>query len=103
MRDNKLSLEVDSGGHKSAHEITLAQAPYLLAALKPYVVTQQLETGKKFFFSTFDPSTLSQQVTTIVVEGREQVRVGDRTEPGAPLSSAGIRVRASPALDDHRQ
>ena len=34
------------------------QAPYLLAALKPYVVTQQLETGKKFFFSTFDPVDL---------------------------------------------
>ncbi len=94
VRDNKLALEVDSGGHKSAHEITLTQAPYLLAALKPYVVTQQLETGKKFFFSTFDPSTLSQQVTTVVIEGREQVRVGDRTEPAIKLrqSYRGISV-----------
>src|SRR6185503_12800829 len=94
MRDNKLSLELDSGGHKSAHEITFAQAPYLLAALKPYVVTQQLETGKKFFFSTFDPSTLSQQVTTVVIEGREQIRLGDRTEPAIKLrqSYRGISV-----------
>ena len=94
VRDNKLALEVDSGGHKSTHEITLTQAPYLLAALKPYVVTQQLETGKKFFFSTFDPSTLSQQVTTVVIEGREQVRVGDRTEPAIKLrqSYRGISV-----------
>jgi len=94
VRDNKLALEVDSGGHKSAHEITLAQAPYLLAALKFYVVTQQLETGKKFFFSTFDPSTLSQQVTTVIIEGREQIRVGDRTEPAIKLrqSYRGISV-----------
>ncbi len=94
VSDNKLALEVDSGGHKSAHEITLTQAPYLLAALKPYVVTQQLETGKKFFFSTFDPSTLSQQVTTVVIEGREQIRVGNRTEPAIKLrqSFRGISV-----------
>ena len=94
VRENKLALEVDSGGHKSAHEIILSQAPYLLAALKPYVVTQQLETGKKFFFSTFDPSTLSQQVTTVVIEGREQIRVGDRTEPAIKLrqSYRGISV-----------
>lgn len=94
VHENKLALEVDSGGHKSAHEIILTQAPYLLAALKPYVVTQQLETGKKFFFSTFDPSTLSQQVTTVVIEGREQIRVGERTEPAIKLrqSYRGISV-----------
>jgi len=94
VRDNKLALEVDSAGNKSRQEITLTQAPYLLAALKPYVVTQQLETGKKFFFSTFDPSTLSQQVTTVIIEGREQIRVGERTEPAIKLrqSYRGISV-----------
>jgi hypothetical protein len=92
--ERKLRLELDSAGHKSAREITLTQAPYLLAALKPYVVTQQLESGKKFFFSTFDPSTLSQQVTTVVIEGREQIRVGSSTEPAIKLrqSFRGISV-----------
>ncbi len=72
----------------------MSQAPYLLAALKPYVVTQQLETGKKFLFTTFDPSTLSQQVTTVVIEGREQIRIGTRTEPAIRLrqSFRGISV-----------
>ena len=94
VKANKLILEVDSAGHRSAREITLTQAPYLLAALKPYVVTQQLETGKKFYFSTFDPATLSQQVTTIVSEGREQIRVGNRLEPAIKLrqSFGGISV-----------
>ena len=81
VNENKLNLEVESAGHKSTREISLTQAPYLLAALKPYVVTQQLETGKKFHFATFDPATLSQQVTTVVIEGREQIRVGARVEP----------------------
>ncbi|MGE5217890.1 MAG: transglutaminase-like domain-containing protein [Chloroflexota bacterium] len=94
VRDGKLALEIDSAGNKSKQEITLTQAPYLLAALKPYVVTQQLETGKKFLFSTFDPSTLSQQVTTVVIEGRERIRVGERTEPAIKLrqSFRGISV-----------
>ena len=94
VREGKLALEVESAGNKSNREITLTQAPYLLAALKPYVVTQQLETGKKFYFSTFDPSTLSQQVTTVIIEGREQIRIGERTEPAIKLrqSFRGISV-----------
>jgi hypothetical protein len=94
MNGTKLQLTVDSGGHQSSRELTLRQAPYLLAALKPYVVTQQLETGKKFLFSTFDPSTLSEQVTTVVIEGREQLRIADRTEPAIRLrqSFRGISV-----------
>jgi hypothetical protein len=69
MNGTKLQLSLDSGGHQSSRELSLRQAPYLLAALKPYVVTQQLETGKKFLFPTFDPSTLSEQITTVVIEG----------------------------------
>jgi len=94
VNENKLDLDIDSAGHRSSRRITLPQAPYLLAALKPYVVTQQLETGKKFFFSTFDPSTLSQQITTVVIEGREPIRVGPRVEPAIKLrqSYRGISV-----------
>ena len=53
-----------------------------------------MESGKKFHFSTFDPSTLSQQVTTIVIEGREQIRIGNRLEPAIKLrqSFGGISV-----------
>ena len=94
MNGTKLQLTLDSGGHQSNRELSLRQAPYLLAALKPYVVTQQLETGKKFLFPTFDPSTLSEQVTTVVIEGREQLRIADRTEPAIRLrqSFRGISV-----------
>jgi len=94
VTENRMTLEIDSAGHKSTQEIRLTQSPYLLAALKPYVVTQQLETGKKFFFSTFDPSTLAQQVTSVVIEGREQIKIGNRLEPAIKLrqSFRGISV-----------
>ena len=77
----RLALETFSAGHRATHEIPLTQRPYLLAALKPFIATQQLEEQKDYYFSTFDPATLSQQTTKVVVEARETIRVGDRTEP----------------------
>jgi transglutaminase-like putative cysteine protease len=82
----KLSLEVESAGQTTRKDIVLHQPPYLMAALKPYVITQQLEPGKQHYFSTFDPATLSQQVTAVTIEGREPVRVGNKVEPA-------IRIR----------
>ena len=77
----KLMLEVISAGDSSHHELPLTQPPYLSAALKPLAATQQLEPGKEHFFSTFDPATLSNQITSLTIEGREEIRLGDRVEP----------------------
>jgi hypothetical protein len=77
----KLRLEVDSGGHRTEKELYLNQPPYLPAALKPYVVTQNFEPGREHLFFIFDPSTLSQQITTVTVEGREQIKIDDKVEP----------------------
>ncbi len=77
----KLKLDIESAGHATQQEVALTQTPYLLAALKPLVATQQLEPGKEHFFSTFDPSTLAQQVTSVVIEGREHIQLGNRAEP----------------------
>ena len=101
VNNGKLSLTIDSGGHKSTRDLTLTQAPYLLAALKPYVVTQQLETGKKLLFSTFDPSTLSQQVTTVIIEGRERIQVGDRMEPAIRLRQSFRGISVVSWVDGH--
>ena len=81
----KLQLAIESAGITTTQEIVLKQPPYLLAALKPLIATQQLEPGKEHFFSTFDPATLSQQVTSVVIEAREQIRVGGKTEPSIRL------------------
>jgi hypothetical protein len=101
FRNGMLKLEIDSAGHRSTRKLVLTQAPYLLAALKPYVVTQQLETGKKFLFSTFDPATLSQQVTTVVIEGRERIRVGERTEAAIKLRQSFRGISITSWVDGH--
>jgi len=77
----RLQLEVDSGGYRTKTDLLLSQPPYLLAALKSYMVTQNFEPGKEQLFPTFDPSTLSQQVTAVTVEGKEEIKIGNRTEP----------------------
>jgi len=77
----KLMLEVISAGNSTRQELPLTQPPYLSAALKPLAATQQLEPGKEHFFSTFDPATLSNQITSLTIEGREEIRLGDRVEP----------------------
>jgi hypothetical protein len=77
----RLSIETVSAGHRAAREIPLRQRPYLLAALKPFAATQQLEEKKDYYFPIFDPASLAQTVTKIVIEGRENIRVRDRTEP----------------------
>ncbi len=81
----KLHLEIESAGHRSKTALALKHAPHLLATLKPYAATQQLEPGKPHFFSTFDPATLSQQITTVTIEGREHLRIGSRAEPAIRL------------------
>ncbi len=81
VEPGRLKVEVESGGHRTEKELPLVQPPYLLSALKPYLVTQNLEPGVEQLFPIFDPSTLSQQVTTVTVEGRERITVGGQTEP----------------------
>lgn len=95
----KLALEVESGGNTTKRELPLSQAPYLVAALKPYVATQQLEPGKEHFFLTFDPSTLSQQVTTVVIEGRETIRIDDRLEPAMRIRQTFKGISVTSWLD----
>ncbi|MBI2231274.1 MAG: transglutaminase domain-containing protein [Deltaproteobacteria bacterium] len=81
----KLMLEVISAGNSARHELPLTQPPYLSAALKPLAATQQLEPGKEHFFLTFDPATLSNQLTSLTIEGREEIRLGDRIEPATRI------------------
>lgn len=81
----KLALEVESAGSTTKKEIPLTQPPYLMAALKPYIATQQLEPGKKHFFSIFDPATLSQQTSTVIIEGREHIRIGRELRPATRI------------------
>lgn len=81
IEGTNLDLEVESAGHLSKRTLSLSQPPFLLSALKPYVVAQNFEPGTEQLFPVFDPSTLSQQIATLTVEGRERIKIGNRVEP----------------------
>ena len=81
----QLQLEIESAGHTSKQSIALKQPPYLAAALKPLVASQQLEPGKEHFFTIFDPATLADQITSVVIEAREHILVGDQKVPAIRL------------------
>lgn len=95
----KLELEIESGGHRTRKELSLVQRPYLLAALKPYIASQNLEPGKEQLFPTFDPATLSQQIATVTVEGREKIKVGGKLEPALRIRQAFKGISVTSWLD----
>jgi hypothetical protein len=94
VNPGQLNLETESAGHTSTQLIALTQPPYLAAALKPLVATQQLEAGKEHFFTIFDPATLAHQVTSVSIEAREHIVVGNQKVPAIRLrqSFKGISV-----------
>ena len=94
VNPGQLNLETESAGHTSTQIIALTQPPYLAAALKPLVATQQLEPGKEHFFTIFDPATLAQQVTSVSIEAREHILVGNQKVPAIRLrqSFKGVSV-----------
>jgi hypothetical protein len=94
VNPGQLNLETESAGHTSTQIIVLTQPPYLAAALKPLVATQQLEPGKEHFFTIFDPATLAHQVTSVSIEAREHIVVGNQKVPAIRLrqSFKGISV-----------
>ena len=85
LAGGKLRLQIYSAGERTETEIAMRQPPYLLAVLKPYIVTQDLEPGKEHLFPTFDPATLSQQLTSVTIEGREVIQIAGRMEPAIRL------------------
>ena len=94
VNPGQLNLETESAGHTSTQIIALTQPPYLAAALKPLVATQQLEPGKEHFFTIFDPATLAHQVTSVSIEAREHILVGNQKVPAIRLrqSFKGVSV-----------
>ena len=68
-------LEIDSAGKTQQKVLHLRRAPYLFTNLKPYLVSEGLETGKSFSVPVVLPSTLSQADAVLKVEAREEIEI----------------------------
>lgn len=74
-----VNLRIDSAGKTQEKVLHLRRPPYLFLNLRPYLVSDGLETGKSFRVPVVLPSTLSQADAVLTVEGEEEIRVDGET------------------------
>ncbi len=74
---NQLVLDVDTGGQTRTEKIPLTRPPYLSPNIKPAILLLGLETGKTYRFPLFNPATMSTEETTISVESKERIKIGE--------------------------
>jgi Transglutaminase-like enzymes, putative cysteine proteases len=68
-----LNLVMVSGKDTTRSTLPLKDIPFLSNTLKPYIINQGLQEGKKFSVPFFDPATLSFRDITIEVLGKEKI------------------------------
>ncbi len=73
----QLVLDIDTGGQTRTEKIQLASPPYLSPNIKPAILLMGLETGKTYRFPLFNPATMSTEETTISVESKDRIKIGD--------------------------
>jgi transglutaminase-like putative cysteine protease len=73
----QLVLDIETGGQTRTEKIQLASPPYLSPNIKPAILLMGLETGKTYRFPLFNPATMSTEETTISVESKDRIKIGD--------------------------
>jgi len=73
VNGKRLDLKIGSGGKTESKVLELKDTPYLSYHLKPFILSQGIEVGKRFKQSFFDPSTLSNSEVVLEVEGKEKM------------------------------
>jgi transglutaminase-like putative cysteine protease len=73
----KLVLDIDTGGKTRKERIQLSSPPYLSPNIKPAILLMGLETGKQYRFPVFNPATMSTEQTTISVESKDSLKIGN--------------------------
>jgi len=93
---NRLQLELASGAGTKRTAIELEEAPCLAGTLKPLMLSEGLEVGKRLRYSIFDPVTMASAPVEIVVEGKENLEIRGRTIACYRLGSTfkGITLRS---------
>jgi transglutaminase-like putative cysteine protease len=74
---NKLVLDIDTGGRTRTEKIQLTRPLYLSPNVKPAILLMGLETGKTYRFPLFNPATMSTEESTISVESKERIKIGE--------------------------
>ncbi len=76
-----VKVEVETSGRKQVSEIPVKGPVRLASGLELLLESEGLEPGKKLRMPFFDPSTLSEQYMDIIVEAKEELKLGDGAIP----------------------
>lgn len=81
----RLKFTVLSSGSSQSQQLELSGPITLPDALEPMLAARRLKPGQSFVFTTFDPTSLSLQPTTITVMAAESLRLSDQSRPAFKL------------------
>jgi len=93
--EDRLLLELETAGNRSAQTLTLDRDPTLPGSLSGMLRTRELAPGLSFSFPSFDPVTMRFRGTTVRVEAREPLEIEEgKSIPCFRLTTenAGIRM-----------
>ena len=81
VKGGVLSLDVDTAGRKRKMDVPLAGPVHMASGLELVLGRKGYEPGTSFSIPIFDPSSLSVQRVEVYVEGREELKLGERVIP----------------------
>lgn len=81
VKGGVLSLDVDTAGRKRSMDVPLAEPVHMASDLELVLGREGYEPGTSFGIPFFDPSSLSVQRVDVYVEGREELKLGERVIP----------------------
>ena len=96
VKGNEMDLHIDSVGRKIRKTIPFKTTPYLSSSLRFVLMRDGLSVGKEFSLPIFDPSTMSNNVMTVNVEGKERIKIDDKMVLAYRLKESfkGVTVKA---------
>ena len=74
----QLVLDIMTGGRTRKERVPLSEPPYITSFIKPALLLRGLEQGGKYRFPVFNPATMSTEDSSITIESKERIKVGDR-------------------------
>ncbi len=80
IEGKKLRLVFTTGGVRREEIMPLKEPIYLSAPLKSYIGKKGFEEGKRYQFTMFDPSTMTQIPIIVEIKGKEKVKIKGREE-----------------------
>jgi hypothetical protein len=76
----QLVLDIMTGGQTRKERVPLSEPPYITSFIKPALLLRGLEQGGKYRFPVFNPATMSTENSSITIESKERIKVGDKDQ-----------------------